>query len=380
MNTYLTEDGILTIGNEHYGRWPDFRPLTTRTKGGFRECWFLLDALTADDLHCWAWRQNIPAEVVAAVVSYPYGHAELLQCAAVAPSGFLRLYRSCPASLLMISAYWAFDRESDGEPAEGEKQNWQKRMLQDPIGAGLPAIGLDARKEMLRTFGKIPPQMCYEYMLVGFREVLGKRRAARLLRYLPTLNEEVLFLLGAPRPIYDPHLLSLAANEPIFGGRRLHDLVWEIIDNREKRRGRPYWPYRGRVRTWIDLFKVWDRNDSDDRYFLPAPPVPVDRADRYGLNLEPLRTEHEVREEGRVMQNCSRDYLEAIVFGEMYLYRLLEPERATVRLKKASDGGWQVAEAQLMSNASEVSADTSNRLFEWLFDSPTKIPANKKSL
>lgn len=380
MKIDLNSNGVLIFNGERYAAWPEFRAINALRQGGLAACRHLTEALTADDLICWAWRKDISPAVIAAVVSYPLAHAELLSLAQLDPDRFMRIYGYCPALLPYAAAFWAFAHDASGIPPDRERKIRQSQMLCGRPRNIFPAVGVEPRTEFVRILSKLRPRQCEEFMVTGMRRLLRDRRAVRLLRHLPSINEEVLYLLDQPNPVYDFQILHLAATEPTFEDKRIRDLVWDIIDSRERKRVHPLWPFSGQIRSWRSLMQAWCRNKYGPRYWFPLPPITPPEEWAYGLSIVPLRTESAVREEAEIMRNCSADLCERIAVGDAYLYRLLEPERATVLLKKAQNGGWEIAEAKLEENAADVSPDTMNRLFEWLFDTPSTSAGNKKSL
>ena len=93
---------------------------------------------------------------------------------------------------------------------------------------------------------------------------------------------------------------------------------------------------------------------------LPLPPLP-------GImgKIVPLRTQAELVAEGREQKNCVASYTAGVAAGKCYIYRVLHPSRATLCIRRQSDGNWGISELEASCNrtAGKVTRDFVN---EWL--------------
>ena len=96
----------------------------------------------------------------------------------------------------------------------------------------------------------------------------------------------------------------------------------------------------------------------------PFPPPPLPTFSPY-LELEPLQSDWDLREEGRTQRNCVGAYGPRVQTGRMYLYRILSPERATVAVSMGKRGSWRLEEIKAYQN-SEVAPDTLSAVLEWI--------------
>ena len=98
-------------------------------------------------------------------------------------------------------------------------------------------------------------------------------------------------------------------------------------------------------------------HDAHDR--LPAPPFP-------GIpgTIEPLRSVGDLHEEGRSQRNCVRSYVRDAVAGELALYRVLRPERATLSIERC-ESGWHLGQLLAVGN-SEPREETVDEIGRWL--------------
>ncbi len=92
---------------------------------------------------------------------------------------------------------------------------------------------------------------------------------------------------------------------------------------------------------------------------LPAPPLPATPS------IVPLTTRAELKAEGEAQQNCVASYWRRVRTGEIAIYRVLSPERATLSIVRGPDGFWRRSELKAARNR-EVSALTRAVVDDWL--------------
>ena len=93
---------------------------------------------------------------------------------------------------------------------------------------------------------------------------------------------------------------------------------------------------------------------------LPLPPLPVIKA-----RIIPLRTQAELVAEGREQKNCVASYAAGVAAGSCYIYRVLHPSRATLCIRRQSDGNWGISELEASCNR-KVDESTRDFVNEWL--------------
>ena len=91
------------------------------------------------------------------------------------------------------------------------------------------------------------------------------------------------------------------------------------------------------------------------------PPPPVAGTD----GIIPLTDPGQLVEEGRQQHNCVGGYAERVTAGEVFVYCVLLPERATLSIRPAADGGWEIAQLLRACNQ-PVSAATAVTVQLWL--------------
>ena len=93
---------------------------------------------------------------------------------------------------------------------------------------------------------------------------------------------------------------------------------------------------------------------------LPLPPLPGIKG-----RIIPLRAQTDLLAEGREQKNCVASYTADVVSGKCYIYRVLHPSRATLCIRRMSDGNWGISELEASCNRM-VPASTRAFVQEWL--------------
>lgn len=92
----------------------------------------------------------------------------------------------------------------------------------------------------------------------------------------------------------------------------------------------------------------------------PFPPPPFEGTD----SIHPIKTREDLLAEGRLMHHCVAVYESRIETGQCYIYRILEPERATIELRFAGDQV-RVGQVALAYNG-RPSAETIDAVIQWM--------------
>lgn len=130
--------------------------------------------------------------------------------------------------------------------------------------------------------------------------------------------------------------------------------------------------------TWHSLRTLHDRwtmrlNFSRQRLAqeqldepLSSPPIPGTST------IQPLNTERELLEEGAIMKHCVGAYADAVRFGGVFIYRVLEPERATLEIRLGGSGAWNLAQVRSYCNKA-VGGETIMAIQHWLLEMQKSI-------
>ncbi len=100
------------------------------------------------------------------------------------------------------------------------------------------------------------------------------------------------------------------------------------------------------------------RIDKEASIGFPPPPVEGSKT------IQPIRNSTALREEGRMMAHCVGSYTDKVLSGRSYIYKVFEPERATLELKIQGD---RIAIGEFrLKNDDIPSEDTLKVVDEWL--------------
>jgi hypothetical protein len=91
----------------------------------------------------------------------------------------------------------------------------------------------------------------------------------------------------------------------------------------------------------------------------PPPPVPGTQ------DIVPLTTPGQLKSEGSVQHNCVGTYAQKVRAGDVYIYKVLSPERATLAITLGPDGFWRRSEIECARNR-PVSNSTKAAVDQWL--------------
>jgi len=109
---------------------------------------------------------------------------------------------------------------------------------------------------------------------------------------------------------------------------------------------------------WVERLNRQPGFVAVGRRSFPAPPIPGNDV------IQPLRSEKELMEEGRLMGHCVASYAGEVRFGRRYIYRVLSPERATLEIQWRG-GAPVVAQFNLARNR-EPSEKSWRAVHNWL--------------
>lgn len=112
--------------------------------------------------------------------------------------------------------------------------------------------------------------------------------------------------------------------------------------------------YRRRIRQLIEA----NRHDNDRFRNPPLPGIPG--------KIEPITSPKELVNEGEEQGNCVASYAERVREGSTFIYRVFEPERATLSIVKPSPfADWRIGELESKYNT-DVSGETEDFVEAWL--------------
>ena len=302
----------------------------------------------------------VPEEILLAVSRFANRHWHLLNLVARCPRVF-DLVRATPALALALSSPWVFRKNPPRQPLRSVRSLLGKQQTDIVAWLGLP----DAWSTV-RILRKLPPGECTVLNLLHLRDLFRSR--LKTLQHIPHLNGPIIRLMTGEAGRYQvsPRFLQEIAMQPGLldrSVRMLRDTLW-MRDKLES-------PGIIALRSYNDLTRAHDHcvdqlGRMDSTIISPPPfPHPPLIASSPHLELEPVLTACELLEEARIQRNCVGGYGTWVLKGNMYLYRLLSPERATVAVTMDRSGQWRLDEIKSRYN-SEVHPDTLSAVLEWI--------------
>lgn len=263
------------------------------------------------------------------------------------------------------------------------------------------ALGFPASERVVRILGKVQPQACSVDLLALIRGALRNPALLAILSHLPIIGAAELSVaadlsacpnisvgLFADLVMHFTResagewrkLLRQTANllQPPRNECRLFD--WATLSRHEAFSHRRHpdghrlrsvqQVRRSHYRLWCDLVDLEsfdpanDYADFDD-ILLPSAPLP-------GIDaIRPINSGSTLVEEARSMGHCVLSYAERVAEGKCYLYRVLNPDRATLLIAYRITG-WRIEELVGVRNQS-VSPATKEVVESWLRTTQTLI-------
>ena len=89
------------------------------------------------------------------------------------------------------------------------------------------------------------------------------------------------------------------------------------------------------------------------------PPVPGNE------QIRPLLNTAQLEQEGRQQGNCVKSYSPFVMAERLYIYKVLQPERATLSIRQDCHGTWQISELKTARNK-KVTVATRRFVQAWL--------------
>ena len=116
-------------------------------------------------------------------------------------------------------------------------------------------------------------------------------------------------------------------------------------------------------RMWRELAEAQNLNPLNTNSTIPElvfPPAPLPGID----DIQPIRTTSALFEEACDMNHCVFSYLDRVAEGDAYLYRVMNPERATLLIGYRGTT-WHMEEIAGIANR-KISSETESMVESWL--------------
>jgi hypothetical protein len=337
-----------------------------------------------------AFARSIPEPVRKAVGVFPERQFHLVRLTAIIPE-LADIARSNPCLAFMLTlpayftgtprhAWWAraHDAHLDVECVRGLVRRRQRTTL---TNLGFPAEG------SVGVVRKVVPAALTLQRCRALRAALHRRGVRERLVHLPRVNAGVLALVseeleahttagfleavaldaGQDREATTAALVRDAVSLARQVGRDLRGLVFRsgehvcaVHDELVQEWQAQHLERRPHARRQADPRPGTD-TPSVERPF-PSPPIPGTDA------IIPITTPALLREEAQRMKNCCATYAARIRRRKCYVYRVLEPERATLSITRTNDE-WAIEELRRATNK-DANAETWTAIRAWLATAP----------
>ena len=319
-----------------------------------------------------AFRSAQPRPVAGALEPLPGYQWNLLVLIHERPEA-LDLAQGSPALAWALANCDHFRPVYDQPPTAWAK--WQVPNRQSQI---LEWLGFPGNDSTVRLLRKLTPSCIIPSSMRMLRStLLQDARAAKMLRHQTRINVGIHSLCCHARLAdhVTPALLAETAQDPREDEDTLRaNLLADTLDLWEEitRPGSPP-PFHTlrRIQTvHHELLAEYQRQlaaakitAERNRSEFPPPPIPGDD------QIIPLCSKTELQQESREQQNCVGSYYKRILRNRnLYIYRVLRPQRATLCLMRNPDGSWRRGELKGPKNT-PVHHFTHMAIDDWLRES-----------
>ncbi|SHK65071.1 PcfJ-like protein [Marinobacter antarcticus] len=292
---------------------------------------------------------GIPEDILAVTRLMPAMDFELAQACAASEAA-RELAESSPLLFILLVNH---ARSQPLTPEEFEQLLALKRT------AILERIELPARKSLVRLVNRMELSPLLPWELEDVTRSLAQHEFLALLRHHPNLHlNHLRFLLRQGQPLW-PGMLCLvdkhsSALDITWLCRMIRDTLNMAAGNLQRLQ---------RVSSRRELQELHDQlverfNSmgseakraahaaalTQEHGDYPAPPIPaID-------GIEPLASWLELLDEGSSMHHCVGSYDTFVALGEVFIYRMMEPERLTISLEHRNNT-WVIGEVRGIRNA-----------------------------
>jgi hypothetical protein len=288
----------------------------------------------------------------------------LIRCAWWYDTAFYDLLESTPSLAYALANCRKFVMRY---PKEGPRMQLREVLLRkrDQI---LEVLDLPPTRRVVNLMVKICPQSLNPEAANQLRDSLFKQEFDWRISHLERINAGVLCIANQPR-VYQRcnpkllHEISRARREDYFPFtfHRLQDIQQLNQRLRPQQNVPVLQSLQQCERVYRELREEAPRQEVKKQkyYRFKAPPIPGTES------IIPLTTSHQLYEEGRLQRNCVADYVQRVQAGYVYIYRVLEPQRATLSIVRTGKDSWGRGELQISGNR-PTSLETKHHVDEWL--------------
>jgi hypothetical protein len=331
-------------------------------------------------------RKAIPEPVAYRISRFRSRHWHLLAMTARCP-GAMDLIRTNPGLAAALASNWAFGSwpSSRGMEVARRLVNRKRRVI-----AG--RLGFPDEEWAVRLLGQLSPRFCNIATLQSLRIAMRNPRMKDILRHLSGIDKTTLILINTPKvwPSLSLKMLEEVREHGLneFHGTCLHSQLKEIGQWYEEFEARPpqggFRSLRAMGRLHDQLYREYERrrhrrdleilSKEKESRSLELPSPPIEGTDE----ILPLSTCEELVGEGYQMHHCAGGLGPSIKRGGYYLYKILQPERATLSIKREEGGPWKICQLKGKHNG-EVRKETRKKVESWLRECQKRSTMEMKS-
>jgi hypothetical protein len=317
---------------------------------------------------------ELPQDIVRDLASFGNGQLAMLQVCAISPRG-AQLLRSAPVLFWLVAPVLL--RESGAEPEALHTLLGLKArdLLALHCGHGSNAL--------IRLLAKVPISATHMDKRI-LNAILLREEASTLLRHKANVDWQLLELIvNQGDKISNPLVRSIIMSnmeQPAMAAT-LDKMDSIVRDTMHLGQQLGIADAAGLVATCTDwrmlwgLHEAWTKRlnsvqlDATVRKYgetLPPPPLPGTDA------IQPIDSVRELLLEGRIMHHCVGSYIDDVRSGTYYVYRVMEPERATLAIWREASGIWVQGELKSYCDKKPGMA-VDRQVQEWLTNSACKL-------
>jgi hypothetical protein len=309
---------------------------------------------------------KIPREVLDLASQFSKRQWHMLSFLARCGPAAADLTRSNPALAWALASNWVFHRPAVSQPMRAARS--LVRCKQREI---LEWLGFPGTESARKTLAKISPAALNILPIFSVRRHLLDPAAAKILRHVPLITATVYRLLDPQlRPYAAPALFEEAARIYAPVPAWAYELRDTLRMSAQLYPGRPLPIFQSAQQVIARHNELIERiNDENmllmEERTLPDPPLPGTEV------IIPLTTTAALMVEGKHQCNCVGSYIQQVLAENVYIYRVLAPERATLSIVRRQDK-WEMGEIKGYANT-EVSKQTLDAVRAWVRTPPNPV-------
>ncbi len=303
----------------------------------------------------------IPLEVRKTVADYSQRHWHMLAFIARCP-GALELVISNPALAFCLASNWVFHKPAVARPMRSVRSLIYHKQRDILKWLGFP--GTESARKILK---KIPSKVINIERCLYLRDAMRNPDMIKLLAHVRGINAGVIRFASDPaliRYITPSFLNEVAANRGDFPRPQtvfiLKDSLRMLEVMGQSTAGFVFNSIMEVQAFHDELVVTMNTRDNGWDGVIRFPPPPVEGTE----DIIPLTIAEQLAEEGRQQKNCVSSYARSVRDGDIYIYRMLSPQRATLSLRHRR-GGWILSEIKGKCNRT-VTRETIKAVEDWL--------------